>query len=93
MKHETAHLIGSGGMGEVYRAWDSDLERYVALKYLRHASGEMIERLLREARAQARVDHPSICEVYEIGEEDGLPFIAMQYVEGELLTKAARSIR
>ncbi|MEX1309429.1 MAG: tetratricopeptide repeat protein [Candidatus Sulfomarinibacteraceae bacterium] len=92
MRHDTAHLIGSGGMGEVYRAWDADLKRHVALKYLRHADGEMAERLLREARAQARIDHPGVCEVYEVGEEDGLPFIAMEFVEGRLLDDAARDM-
>ena len=82
MKHDTAIPIGSGGMGEVFKAWDPELERCVALKYLRHDDPELVERLLREARAQARVDHPAVCQVYEVGEDDGRPYIAMQYVEG-----------
>ena len=79
-------------MGEVFKAWDKELERYVALKYLRHDDPELVERLFREARAQARVDHPSVCKVYEVGEEDGRPFIAMQYVDGSLLGEAARAM-
>jgi serine/threonine-protein kinase len=92
MAYDTAVVIGSGGMGEVYKAWDSRLERWVALKYLRHDDPELVERLLREARAQARIDHPGICQVYEVGEEEGRPFIAMQYVEGKLLNEMAEEL-
>ncbi len=92
MKHDTAVPIGSGGMGEVFKAWDPDLERFVALKYLRHDDPVLVERLLREARAQARVDHPSVCKVYEVGDEDGCPYIAMEYVDGRPLDEAARDL-
>ena len=84
--------IGSGGMGEVYKAWDPDLERHVALKVLRHVGTEMEERLIREARIQAHIDHPGICKVYEVGELRGRPFIAMEYVEGVLLSEAATDL-
>jgi len=89
MKHETAISIGAGGMGEVFKAWDPDLERFVALKYLKHDDPVMVERLMREARAQARVDHPCVCKVYEVGEEDGRPYIAMEFVDGRPLDEAA----
>jgi len=79
-------------MGEVYKAWDKGLQRYVALKYLRFDDPELVERLFREARAQARIDHPGVCEVYEVGEEDGRPYIAMQYVEGPQLNEAAQDM-
>ncbi len=92
MKHDTALPIGTGGMGEVFKAWDPDLERHVALKYLRHDDPVLVERLLREARAQARIDHPSVCKVYEVGEDDGRPFIAMEYVDGEPLDAAAKKL-
>ncbi len=92
MKHETAIPIGSGGMGEVLKAWDPDLQRHVALKYLRHEDPIMVERLMREARAQARVDHPSVCRVYEVGEEDGRPYIAMEYVDGVPLDLAVKDL-
>jgi tetratricopeptide (TPR) repeat protein/predicted Ser/Thr protein kinase len=88
MRHDTAVRVGTGGMGEVYKAWDPDLERFVALKYLRHDDPELVQRLFREARAQARISHPGVCEVYEVGEEDGRPYIAMQFVDGRLLTDA-----
>ena len=92
MKHETAVPVGSGGMGEVFKAWDPELERFIALKYLRHDDPVLVERLLREARAQARVDHPSVCKVYEVGDDDGRPFIAMEYVDGRPLDAAAREL-
>jgi tetratricopeptide (TPR) repeat protein/predicted Ser/Thr protein kinase len=92
MKHETVVPIGSGGMGEVFKAWDPHLQRQVALKYLRHDDPVLVERLLREARAQARVDHPSVCKVYEVGEEDGRSYIAMEYVDGEPLDVAAKRL-
>lgn len=88
MRHDTAVLIGSGGMGKVFKAWDPTLERHVAIKYLRYNDPELVERLLREARAQARVDHPGVCDVYEVGVDEGRPFIAMQYVDGHLLHEA-----
>ena len=92
MKHETATPIGSGGMGEVFKAWDPDLERHVALKYLKHDDPVMVERLMREARAQARIDHPSVCKVYEVGSDDGRPYIAMEYVDGDPLDVAAKTL-
>ena len=92
MRHETAIPVGSGGMGEVFKAWDPDLERNVALKYLKHDDPVLVERLMREARAQARVDHPSVGKVYEVGEDDGRPFIAMEFVDGEPLDEAAAGL-
>ena len=90
--YQTGVLIGSGGMGEVYRAWDAELDRPVALKYLRVSDPAQVERLKREARAQARVDHPGVCRVYEVGDDDGRPYIAMQYVAGRQLDEAARDM-
>ncbi|MBZ5610794.1 MAG: protein kinase [Acidobacteriia bacterium] len=73
--------LGEGGMGDVYLAEDQRLGRRVALKLPKGAGGE----LLREAQLAARLDHPNICQVYEAGEHQGRPYIAMQYVEGETL--------
>ena len=92
MKHETAAPIGSGGMGEVFKAWDPDLERHIALKYLHHDDPVLVERLMREARAQARVDHPSGGKVSEVGSDDGRPYIAMEFVDGVALDVAATSL-
>src|SRR2546426_6412716 len=75
-------------MAEVYLADDTQLGRRVALKFLppeTEADTLAQRRLLREARAAATLDHPHICSVYEVGDADGRPYIAMQYVEGESL--------
>lgn len=89
MDYRTGILVGRGGMGEVYRAWDPVLERPVALKYLRVSDPDQVARLQQEARAQARIDHPAVCRVYEVGDEEGRPFIAMQFVDGRQLDEAA----
>jgi len=82
MKYETAIPLGKGAMGEVFKAYDPTLQRFVALKYLRREDPELAQRLLLEARLQARVDHDLICKVYDIGTDQGRPFIAMQYIDG-----------
>ncbi|MBI1751969.1 MAG: serine/threonine protein kinase [Acidobacteria bacterium] len=78
-------LIAKGGTGTIYKAKDLQLKRWVALKFLNQGRAPSISRLLREARAQAKVDHPHVLKVYEVGEHDGQPFIAMQLVEGGTL--------
>ena len=87
--------IGAGGMGEVYLAQDTRLDRKVAIKFLPHdvAADELArKRLIREARAAAKLDHPNICAVHEVNQQDSLTFIVMQYVEGETLsTRIERS--
>ncbi len=92
MKYHTAVPIGRGGMGEVVRAWDPTLNRNVALKFLRSDDPELEERMLREARAQARVSHPNICPVYEVGRHEGRVYIAMQLIEGRPLDEAVRDL-
>jgi serine/threonine-protein kinase len=78
-------VLGRGGMASVYRAFDRQLERRVALKLLERPLRGTAEPFLREARAQARVRHDNVLEVYESGEIDGRPYIAMRYVEGPTL--------
>ncbi|MBI2900252.1 MAG: tetratricopeptide repeat protein [Planctomycetes bacterium] len=81
--------LGSGGMGMVFRAWDPDLGRWVALKFLKQIGDEKARAFFRrEAQLAASLDHPNIAKIYEVGEHDGNPFIAMQFVDGETLSKA-----
>jgi eukaryotic-like serine/threonine-protein kinase len=80
--------LGAGGMGEVYLAEDAQLDRRVAIKFLppeSTADERAKKRLIREAKAAAKLDHPNICSIFEVGQEDGRAFIVMQYVEGETL--------
>ncbi len=81
-RYEIEEFIGRGGMGDVYKAKDPRLGRYVALKFLRRDDPDLVERFTREAQAQARIDHDNVCPVYEVGEIEGHSYIAMQYVAG-----------
>ncbi|MFH0798641.1 MAG: protein kinase [Pseudomonadota bacterium] len=81
--------LGEGGMGEVWKAHDTQLDRHIAIKVLR--AGSPVEstaraRLLREARTASKLNHPHICTIYEVGESDGQAYIAMEMVEGQTLS-------
>lgn len=91
-RYQLSTRIGSGGMGEVYKAYDPTLDRWVALKILYPGDPRRIARFFQEARAQARVKHPHICPVFEVGEEKGRPYIAMQYIEGKTLDEMAKEL-
>lgn len=86
--------IGSGGMGAVYKAWDTRLERWVAIKAIlssRELSTERLERFRREARSNARINHPAIAQVYDIITEDGRDHIVMELIEGSTLEQLLKS--
>src|SRR5215813_1703339 len=92
-RYEIRSKLGAGGMGEVYLAEDTQLDRKVAIKILPAesiADDRAKSRLIREARAAAKLDHSNICSIYEVTEEDSRSFIVMQYVEGETLAARIR---
>src|SRR5271168_1582271 len=86
--YEVQSPIGAGGMGEVYRATDTRLDRAVAVKILpSHLSenAEAKQRFDREARTISSLNHPNICALYDVGHQDGIDFLVMEYLEGETL--------
>src|SRR6266571_1796670 len=87
--YEILSALGAGGMGEVYRARDTRLDRTIAIKVLsEHLSGnpQLRERFEREAKAISSLSHPHICQLYDVGHQDGIDFLLMEYLEGETLS-------
>ena len=87
---EVLSAIGAGGMGEVYRARDTRLDRIVAIKILPAHAGDrdgLRERFEREAKAISSLNHPHICTLHDIGHQDGINYLVMEYLEGETLAQ------
>ena len=87
--YEIVSAIGAGGMGEVYRARDTRLDRTVAIKVLSapSSSPDLKQRFEREARAISALSHPNICHLYDVGTQDGTDYLVMEYLEGETLAE------
>jgi serine/threonine protein kinase len=93
-RYQVQKLLGAGGMGAVYLAHDSQLDRRVALKIPRFAGSEgpqVRERFVREARAAATVQHAHICPLHDVGESDGIPYMTMAFIDGRSLSEVLRS--
>jgi tetratricopeptide (TPR) repeat protein len=93
-KYDVLDVVGRGGMGVVYRAKDPFLDRMVAIKIMTISyadSPDLLQRFYREAKATANLQHPNIVTVYELGEHEGSPYLAMQYLEGASLDAILRS--
>ena len=91
--YEIQAPLGAGGMGEVYRARDTRLDRTVAIKVLAShlsSSPELKQRMEREARAISSLNHPNICQLYDIGSQDGTDYLVMEFLEGETLAQRLR---
>ena len=92
-RYEILGLLGVGGMGSVYRVRDSELDEVVALKFLRPdraAVASVVRHLHNEVRVARRVTHANVARTYDIGEHDGDPFLTMEYIEGEPLSRIIR---
>src|ERR1700691_4354182 len=94
-RYRIISLLGRGGMGEVYRATDLTLSQPVALKFLPDSGPDhlrALERFSSEVRIARQVSHPNVCRVYDVGEADGMPYISMEYVDGEDLASLLQRI-
>src|SRR3970282_2480469 len=95
-RYEILEELGHGAMGTVYRAKDPAMDRIVALKTIRsevlagQQGGEFRERFYREARAAGALAHPGMIPVFDVGEHDGLPFLVMEFIQGQTLADAAK---
>ena len=86
--YEIQAPLGAGGMGEVYRARDTRLDRTVAIKVLpEHVAADLKQRFEREAKTVAALSHPHICPVFDVGEQDGVNYLVMEYLDGETLAQ------
>lgn len=91
-RYQFVQFLGSGGMARVYKAFDPVLKRHIALKFIHGNNPQLSQRFLREAQAQARVDHENVCKIYEEGEVQGKLYIAMQFIDGQTLDRLRETL-
>ena len=89
-RYEVVDRLGEGGMGVLYLATDPLLQRTVAIKVLSVHSDELRERFAREARSAAALKHSHIVTIYDVGDDEGRPFLAMEYLDGETMAEVIR---
>jgi len=92
-RYVLVELVGSGGMGQVWRAWESEIRRWVALKFLKHDDPDGLLSFKREAQAAGQINHPNIASIYDVGELGDRHYLAMQYVSGQTLATFPRNDR
>ncbi len=92
-KYEILSLLGEGGLSYVYKAYDTVLQRYVALKILKVADPILIKRFFKEAKIQSSLENENICKIYDFGEEENIYFIAMQYIDGQSFHKVIENLK
>jgi len=91
-RYENLEFIGQGAMAKVYKANDPSLHRTVALKFIRGDDPRLVKRLMMEAHSHAKVEHKHVCKIYEVGEVEGKPYIAMQFINGRTLNAVSAEL-
>lgn len=93
-KYSIERIVGCGGMGQVYRAWDGDLQRSVAVKFILgiEPDATVRQRFMVEARATARIQHPNVLTIYDVKECDGRPYLVMEFLSGRTLDKITKPL-
>ena len=86
-------FLGEGGMGRVYKVFDKQLKRVTAVKFLKHLDQGPLERFVQEARSQAQIDHPNVCNIFSVDDYDGQPYLSMRFIDGPTLKEAMGSLR
>ena len=87
-RYQPLAFLGEGGMGRVYKVFDQQLKRVAAVKFLKHLDRGPLERFLQEARAQAQIDHPNVCNIFSVEEWEGQPYLSMRFIDGPTLKEA-----
>jgi len=87
-RYQPLAFLGEGGMGRVYKVFDRQLKRVAAVKFLKHLDKGPLDRFLQEARSQAQIDHPNVCNIFSVEAFEGQPYLSMRYIDGPTLKDA-----